>query len=65
MRGLRPHNAAHSEHLFRKRSVVLKKRADREVFTYFSRGGIIAPLGIAGIADDSKAIRDLAWDSES
>jgi hypothetical protein len=65
MRGLRPRNAAHSEHLFRKRSVVLKKRADREVFTYFSRGGIIAPLGIAGIADDSRAIRDLAWDSES
>jgi hypothetical protein len=65
MRGLRPRRAAHSEHLFRKRSVVLKNPADREVFTHFSRAGMMAPLGMAGIADDSRDIRDFGWDSES
>jgi hypothetical protein len=65
MRGLRPDSAAHSEHPFRKRSVVLKKRGNREVFPHFSGASVMAPLGIAGIADDSRWMRDLDWESES
>jgi len=48
-----PSCAAHSEHPFRKRIIVLKKSTDREVFIHFSGNGITAPLGRTGVADDS------------
>jgi hypothetical protein len=57
MRGARLRKPAHSEHPFRKRGIVLKKRADGEVFMHFFGDDVIAPLGIAGDAEDSRAIR--------
>jgi hypothetical protein len=54
MRGHRPRKLDHSERPFRKRVVILKKCADREVFTHFFCAGIIPPLGIARFADDSR-----------
>jgi hypothetical protein len=62
MRGTRLHKPAHSEHPFRKRAVVLKKRADGEIFMHFFGADVIAPLGIAGDAEDSRAIRKSVWD---
>jgi hypothetical protein len=57
MHCMRLRKPAHSEYPFRKRGVVLKKRADGEVFMHFFGADVIAPLGIAGDAEDSRAIR--------
>jgi hypothetical protein len=57
MRGARLRKPANSEHPFRKRGIVLKKRVDGDVFMHFFGADVIAPLGIAGDAEDSRAIR--------
>jgi hypothetical protein len=57
MRGASLRKPAHSEHPFRKRGIVLKKRVDGDVFMHFFGADVIAPLGIAGDAEDSRAIR--------
>jgi hypothetical protein len=64
MRGMRLRKPSHSEHPFRKRGVVLKMRSVGEIFMHFFGADIKAPLGIAGIADDSRAIRKSVWDCE-
>jgi hypothetical protein len=64
MRGARLRWHGHSEHPFRKRGVVLKKRADGESFMHFFGADIMSPLGIASFADDSRAIRKSVWDRE-
>ncbi|MGA8650053.1 MAG: hypothetical protein WB677_05430 [Xanthobacteraceae bacterium] len=53
MRGLRARRAAHSEHPFMMRTLVLQNHGDAELFTYFFHAGAMAPLGIVGVADDS------------
>jgi hypothetical protein len=64
MRALPAGKAAHSEHPFRKRVVVLKKCIDGEVFMHFFDGDIMPTLGIAGVGDDSRLRRKSVWDCE-
>jgi hypothetical protein len=64
VRGARLRKPAHPEHPFRKRGVILKKRSDGEVFMHFFGADVIEPLGIAGDAEDSRAIRKSVWDCE-